>query len=91
MHSAEIVASYEQLRGDALDPASRLVTTPGRALLLRQGMAAWMRVWSACVNKPVVAPSPASTTRPPLSQGLRAQIASILAGMILGQQQECVL
>ena len=88
-HSAEMVAHYEQLRGDALHPANRLAASPGRALFLRQGMAGWMQAWSACIDKPDAQPSPAPTASPPLSEGLRAQLAMILAGMILGQRQEC--
>ena len=86
-HSAEMVAHCEQLRGDALQPANRLVATPGRALFLRQGMAGWMLAWSACMGQPDVQQNPAPAASPPLSQGLRAQLAIILAGMILGQQQ----
>jgi hypothetical protein len=84
-----MVAHYEQLRGDALDPANQLAAPPGRALFLRQGMAGWMRAWSACMDKPDVRPNPMPAPSPPLSQGLRAQLAIILAGMILSQQQRC--
>ena len=84
-----MVARYEQLRDDALDPANRLVAAPGCALFLRQGMAGWMLAWSACMDKPDVQSNPAPAASPPLSQGLRAQLAIILAGMILGQRQGC--
>jgi hypothetical protein len=89
VHSAEMVAHYEQLRGDALDPANQLAAAPGRVLFLRQGMAGWIRAWSACMDQSHARTNPVPVTSPPLSQGLRAQLAIILAGMILGQQQEC--
>lgn len=85
-----MVAHYEQMRGTALDPLNHgLVTLPGLALFLRQGMTAWMRASSNCVNAPVCAPDRvAATELPPLPQSLRAQLAIILAGMILSQHQE---
>lgn len=84
-----MVARYEQLRGDALEPANRLAAAPGRALFLRQGMAGWMLAWNSCMDKPGIQQNPAPAANPPLSQGLRAQLAIILAGMILGQGQGC--
>jgi hypothetical protein len=84
-----VVAHYEQLRDDALDPANRLAAPPGRALFLRRGMAGWMLAWSACRDEPDARPNPVRAASPPLPQDLRAQLATILAGMILGQQQGC--
>ena len=84
-----MVARYEQLRGDELDPSSRRALLPGRALFLRQGMAGWMRAWSTCLDKPDVRPNSTPVANAPLPEGLRAQLAIILAGMILGQQQRC--
>lgn len=85
-----MVAHYEQMRGTALDPLNhRLVTPPGLALFLRQGMTAWMRASSSCVNTPACdSDRVAATEQPPLPQSLRAQLAMILAGMILSQHQE---
>lgn len=84
-----MVAHYEQMRGTALDPLNqRLVTLPGLALFLRQGMTAWMCASSNCVIPPAHEPDRVVTQPPPLPQSLRAQLAMILAGMILSQHQE---
>lgn len=89
MRNPEIVASYERLRKDVLDAAQPLAAAPGRVLFQRQGMAAWMRAWTGCTKEPVIEPDSAPVSLPPLSQGLRAQVAMILAGMLLGQYREC--
>ncbi|MCC6153792.1 MAG: hypothetical protein IT367_08555 [Candidatus Hydrogenedentes bacterium] len=78
---------YEQLRNDALSPAAGRSPAPGLALFLRKGMIAWMRAWS-CLPNPAaeVLPPPAATSSCP--QDIRAQLAVLLAGLILGQQLE---
>jgi len=73
--------SFEATREHALPP--------GRALFQRQGMAGWMQVWRSCLDKPGSPPGPAPSASSPLSGGLRAEFAILLAGMILGQRQEC--
>jgi hypothetical protein len=86
----ELTAHYEQLRDDALSLTAGHQPTPGLALLLRQGMAAWMQAWSACAQKPgveAVTPSAPSSTN---SLDARVQMASILAGVILGRPLEAV-
>lgn len=86
-----MVARYEQMRGAALDPGNGLVSQPGFALLLRQGMTAWIRAWSNCVSPPASAsgreriPTQTSSSLP---ADLEAQLAMILAGMILCQYRE---
>ena len=90
--SAEMVAHYEHLRGTVLDPLNRLATLPGLALFLRQGMTAWMRAWSNITKEPISGPDRAATqTHPPLPQNLQAQLAMILAGIILSQHREITL
>lgn len=57
-------------------------------LFLRKGMIVWMRAWSPCTpNAPaeVVAPTVATSTCP---HDIRAQLAVLLAGLILGQELE---
>lgn len=85
---AEMLAGYEQMRGTVMDPLSNgLVTLQGLALFLRQGMAAWMGAWST--SAPAQEPDRAAPpTPPPLPQSIQAQLAMILAGMILSQRQE---
>jgi hypothetical protein len=86
-HNDELVAHYEQLRKDALSPAIGRSPAPGLALFLRKGMIAWMRAWSPCMSAVAEAASPAVAT-PSCPQDIRAQLAVLLAGLILGQQLE---
>jgi hypothetical protein len=57
-------------------------------LFLRRGMTAWMQAWSQCTDH--VAPNahvrPVTPAAVPID--LRTQIATLLAGIILGLQQE---
>jgi len=84
----DLVTGYEQLRNDARSLPAGHAPTPGLVLFLRKGMTAWMRAWSSCVPKP----TPGTTLLPgaaaSYSVDVRAQIATILAGMILGYQPE---
>jgi hypothetical protein len=81
-----MVAHYEQLRNEALSlPAGH---APGLALFLRKGMTAWMRAWSSCMPKPVSETASLVGAVPTCSVDIRAQIATILAGMILSRQPE---
>lgn len=84
----DLVFHYEQLRNDALSLSAGRTSAPGLALFLRKGMSAWMRAW-----KPYLATNGSATAPPPAgslhgSFDIRAQIANILAGMILSQQLE---
>jgi hypothetical protein len=83
-----MVAHYEQLRADALDPGEERVLTPGLALFLRRGMAAWIEAWPQAPERRLGASAPDYSDRPRLPLGLRQQISLILAGMILAQRQE---
>jgi len=82
-----MVADYEQLRSDVLDQPRRSVPTPGLALFLRQGMTAWMRAWASCRREQLSEPS-APLAAVILSFSVRTEMTSILAGMILGIQQQ---
>jgi hypothetical protein len=86
----ELTTHYEQLRDDALSLTAGHQPTLGLDLLLREGMAAWIRAWSACVQKPGVEAVPPSAPRPTNPLDVRVQMASILAGVILGGPLEAV-
>ena len=60
----------------------------GLVLFLRRGMTAWMQAWSECA--PHIEPSTRATpgVDESIPTGLRSQIATLLAGMILCLQQE---
>lgn len=81
------MAHYEQLRADALDPGEERVVTPGLALFLRRGMAAWIEAWPQAPERRT-GTAPDYSDRPRLPLGLRQQMSLILAGMILAQRQE---
>jgi hypothetical protein len=61
----------------------------GLALLLREGMAAWIRAWS-CTPGP--APLVARPTRaePGLPAGVRSEVVSVLAGMALASGRKAL-
>ena len=86
--SQDLVARYEQLRRDAIGPRAHSGEGLGFALFLRRGMTAWLQAWPECAGK--VDPG---THAPPSVDGtipgdMRSQIATLLASMILGLQQE---
>ena len=60
----------------------------GLDLFLRRGMTAWMQAWSECAGN--VEPETPSVfdDREAIPVDMRSQLASLLAGMILSQQQE---
>ena len=82
----EHISRYEELRRHAVERqilAGRL----GLAVLLRQGMAAWVEKWSK-MSAPMPAPS-GETSRPcPLPDDTSADVINVLAAMALGHMQE---
>jgi hypothetical protein len=55
------------------------------------GMTAWMQAWSQCTDQVAPhAPSPAAPLAA-VPMDLRAQVATLLAGIILDLQQEATL
>jgi len=84
----DLVAHYEQLRREVTEVSVRRRQGLGLALFLSRGMMAWMQAWSECISfAPSQAPAPATMTVP-IPVDLRAQVATLLAGIILGLQQE---
>jgi hypothetical protein len=86
----ELTAHYEQLRDDAVCLTAGRPPTPGLALLLRQGMAAWMQSWSACAQQPRIEAVTSSGPNQTNSLDARVQMASILAGIILDRPPEAL-
>jgi hypothetical protein len=84
----ELVAHYEQLRKDALSTGADCSPAPGLVLFLRKGMIAWMRAWSPCMQHAAAEIAPPPATAPSCPHDIRAQLAVLLAGLILGQQLE---
>jgi len=84
----DLTEQYEQLRREATGCSEHGAQGLGLALFLRRGMTAWMQAWSQCADPgaPHTRPQPASVASVPID--LRAQIATLLAGIILSLQQE---
>ena len=85
----DLTEQYEQLRREATNRSEHRGEGLGLALFLRRGMTAWMQAWSQCTY---VAPKaylqPAMTATVPID--LRMQVATLLAGIILGLHQEAI-
>jgi hypothetical protein len=82
----EATADYEAVRRAVLDGA-RGDRDLGLALLMRRGLAAWIRAWSTCA-----APPPPSAPPPPgdalaLPPGVRGDVTRLLVTMALTTTQ----
>lgn len=91
---AELLRSYEHVRRIALeDPEARPRNPYGLALLLYQGLAAWMNTWTSCLGS--LDPDAASAALCPRQSGDResmfdmtSEVVSIMTTMILAQSRE---
>ena len=85
--TSEPAARYEELRRHALHPHHAQVARDGLAVLLRQGVAAWVEAWS---RLPASAARAAQDERerPPLPDGACAEVVHVLAAMALGHIAE---
>jgi hypothetical protein len=80
------VASYEALRRVALgrsgpDDGPSL----GFTVLLRQGMAAWLRAWAMCPHPAALVPRPAQS--PAIPHLVHIELAQMWAHMALSHQE----
>jgi hypothetical protein len=84
----ELTEQYEQLRRAATSWSEHGAERLGLALFLRRGMKAWMQARSPGTDRvtPNAPCQPAITEAVPID--LRTQIAMLVAGIILGLQQE---
>ena len=80
------VARYEELRREAVE-RQILAGRFGLAVLLRQGLAAWVEKWSK-MPAPQRAPSAEILRTAPLPDDTRAEVIHVLAAMALGHLQE---
>jgi hypothetical protein len=81
------VPRYEQLRSDALSRCHGVSSGFGLAVLLGEGITAWMRTCSRAVTPSApafVQPDPTD----PLPWNMRTEAVLILAGMLLGNNLE---
>lgn len=75
----KLTVHYEQLRDDVLNRSAHGF---GLALLLQQGMTAWMRAWSECANAAQTSSAAAAPPAAPLPSAIRAQLTLILASVL---------
>jgi hypothetical protein len=81
----DVLAQYEALRRDALEPPGGRVGH-GFALLLTRGLPAWLAALATLVPRRLTAPpGPADpAVLPPRMPGtVRAELTTVLAGMVL--------
>jgi hypothetical protein len=76
---------YEQLREQALAGHSLIVTDcRGSALLIRQGMAAWMRAWHEPLSSSAATAALGAETRPmSLTEAWQQEATRLLVNMAL--------
>ena len=81
-------ARYEALRNLAINHQAR-VARHGLAVLLRQGIAAWMEAWSTMPGPSPPRSAPGESPRSfPLPDGASVEVVRVLAAMALGHRQE---
>jgi hypothetical protein len=82
-HPASMLAgAYEQLRRDAIDRSAYGGSLQGLAILMRQGMAAWMRACATVAPSAGVSPSPVNLTVA-VFPTMRREVVDVLAAMAL--------
>jgi len=83
----ELITQYEALRREATAPAAALPRGHGLALFVVQGMHAWLAALTALAPPPRSVPrdrcDPPAGARGPLTAGARAELTTVLAGMVL--------
>jgi hypothetical protein len=84
----QLTAHYEQLRDDVVNHAGLSAHGFGLALLLQQGMTAWMRAWSEWTTELQTPSAPALPLAAPLPSAVRTQLTLILASMLTRPLQE---
>jgi len=87
-NGSDLVARYERLRRDAIGPPVCQGEGLGLALFLQRGMTAWMQAWSECAPTCEARTHSQNCSEETIPGDVRSQIATLLAGMILGLQQE---
>lgn len=87
-NGSDLVARYERLRRDAIEPPACQGEGLGLALFLQRGMTAWMEAWSECAPACEARTRSQTSGEETIPADVRSQIATLLAGMILCLQQE---
>jgi len=82
----DLIAQYEALRREATTPAAALHRGHGLALFVVRGMRAWLEALTALAPFHSAARSrcdPSAIAPGPLASGVRAELTTVLAGMVL--------
>ena len=83
-----LISRYEALRQQVLGQPSETFRGQGLALLMRNGMSAWMQAWSQCTGETPVSFQEASGNDEIFPLDMHKEVAMILAGMVLYGRQE---
>ncbi len=85
--AADWAHRYEQLRGLAVDGATSAGRRGGLALVMRQGLVAWMRAWPRRTEAPRARQQLPCSAVPAIATDAGPLVA-VLAGMIFNARQE---
>jgi len=85
--ASEHAARYEALRNQAMEHHAP-VARHGLAVLLRQGVAAWMEAWCKVPAPPSRSAEDERLKPCPLPAGASAEVVHVLAAMTLGHVEE---
>jgi hypothetical protein len=85
--ASEHTLRYEALRRHALEPHHTSSARDGLAVLLRQGVAAWIAAWSR-LPAPAVRAAQIAHEQTPLPDGTSLEMVHVLAAMALCHFQE---
>ena len=80
---AEEVSAYEALRHRALGAEAQKSESYGWALLVSQGVVAWLRAFSSYVPKESLRQSGPSVASAEVPTGLKRELTEILTNMVL--------
>ena len=78
---------YERLRREVLSTNGRVTPAPGLGVFVRQGMVAWMKVYSLCGTTIALPPPRRSSDAVQLPRGLVGDVTTILAGMVIARKE----
>ena len=84
---SEHAARYEALRRHVVEH-SPAVLRDGLAVLLGQGLAAWMKAWSMLPSAPTRSSETESTRPWPVPEGMSTEVVRVLVAMTLGHVPE---
>ncbi len=81
--SEELLARYEELRRQALQPAGAMRRGEGLALFMRRGMKEWLQAWSRCMVSDAKRDKEQTNREEMICADVRTDVVMIMAGMVL--------